>query len=94
MRRAIVRSRSSRKSGFVGARGASCEEAKVRAGVMSAFGVAMHLRISSMSWSRRRAKWREGSRSRIWIFGTMISLGMQHFGVHKFSYLVVGHTED
>jgi hypothetical protein len=49
MRRDMVSSRSFRNSGFVAARGASWEEAKFRAGVMSALGVEVHLRINSMS---------------------------------------------
>jgi hypothetical protein len=49
MSRDIVSSRSLRKSGFVAARGASWDEAKFKAGVMSALGVEVHLRMSSMS---------------------------------------------
>jgi hypothetical protein len=61
-----VCSRSSRKSFDVDARGASCDVANVRAGVMSRLPEAdVHVRISSMSWRRRRAKWRGGSRSSI-----------------------------
>jgi len=65
MSSAIVRSRSSRKAGSVGARGASCWVAKVRAGSMSVLGFAVQVRISSMSWRRRREKWSDLSRSRI-----------------------------
>lgn len=56
MSKAIVRSRSSRNSGFVGARGAKCVVAKVRAGVMSPSCVAVALRMSSISCKRRREK--------------------------------------
>lgn len=61
IRSAIVRSRSSRNSWFVGARGASSDVANVSAGVMSAFGLDMHFRINSISWRRRSAKCRAGS---------------------------------
>lgn len=60
-----MRSRSARKAGEVGARGASWVVAKSRAGVMSAEGEEVQVRISSMSWRRRREKWRDGERSRI-----------------------------
>lgn len=53
-----MRSRSSKKSGFVGARGAKCVVANVSAGVMSPLGVAVHLRMSSTSCSRNSAKCR------------------------------------
>lgn len=56
MSRAIVRSRSSKNSGFVGARGARCVVAKVSAGVMSPSGVAVALRMSSMSCRRNNEK--------------------------------------
>lgn len=57
MRRDMVSSRSLRNSGLVAARGASWDEANVRAGVMSASDDDdVQVRISSMSWSRRRAK--------------------------------------
>ena len=56
MSRAIVRSRSSKNSWFVGARGARCVVAKVRAGVMSPSGVAVALRMSSMSCRRSNEK--------------------------------------
>ena len=56
IRRAIVRSRSSRNSGFVGARGASCVDANSKDGLMSLLGSFNQARMSSMSWSRRRAK--------------------------------------
>jgi hypothetical protein len=52
----MVSSRSFRKSGFVAARGASCDEAKLRAGVMLDVGEEVHVRMSSISCSRRRAK--------------------------------------
>ena len=61
MSRAIVRSRSSKNSGFVGARGARCVVAKVSAGVMSPSGVAVALRISSTSCRRNNEKCRAES---------------------------------
>ena len=65
IKRAMVRSRSSRNSGFVGARGARCVVAKFRAGVMSALSVNVHKRISSTSWRRSKEKCRDESWSRI-----------------------------
>ena len=65
MRRAIVRSRSSKNSGFVGARGARWVVAKVSAGVMSPSGAAVALRMSSISCRRNNAKCRAESWSRI-----------------------------
>lgn len=65
MRSAKVRSRSSRNWGFVGALGASCDVANSSAGVMSASGVNVHLRINSTSCKRNREKWREGFSSNI-----------------------------
>ena len=56
MSNAIVRSRSSRNSGLVGARGARCVVANVRAGVISPSWVAVALRMSSINCRRRRAK--------------------------------------
>lgn len=53
-----MRSRSSKNCGFVGARGARCVVAKVSAGVMSPFGVAVQERMSSTSCKRRSAKCR------------------------------------
>lgn len=65
IRRASVRSRSSRNWGFVGARGARCEVAKSSAGVMSPSpSPAVQTRISSTSCRRSRAKWRAGFSSR------------------------------
>lgn len=58
--RAIVLSRSSKKAGCCGARGANCSVAKVKAGVISPPGVELHDRMSSTSWSRSRAKCRAG----------------------------------
>lgn len=66
MRRAIVRSRSWRNCGFVGARGPRCVEANVKAGVRrlgsrGALGeeaVVIVGRMSSTSWRRRSEKWR------------------------------------
>lgn len=59
-----MRSRSSRNSGLVGARGARWVVAKFRAGVMSALS-DVHVRISSTSWRRSREKCRDESWSRI-----------------------------
>ena len=56
-----MRSRSARNSGFVGARGARCVVANVRAGVMSPSGVAVALRMSSISCSRNNEKCRAES---------------------------------
>ena len=58
-----MRSRSARKAGSVGASGARRVEANSRAGVIRAgseavVGLAMMLRISSMSCRRRREKLR------------------------------------
>lgn len=61
IRSAIVRSRSSRNSWFVGARGANSDVANVSAGVMSAFGLDIHFRISSISCRRSNAKCNAGS---------------------------------
>lgn len=52
----MVSSRSFKKSGLVAARGASCEEAKLKAGVTSDVADDVHDRINSMSCSRSRAK--------------------------------------
>lgn len=51
-----MRSRSSRNSGFVGARGAKCVVANVNAGVISPLGVDVQVRISSTSCNRSKAK--------------------------------------
>jgi len=61
----IVSSRSLRKSGLVAARGASCDDAKLRAGVMSDVAEDVHPRMSSMSCRRSSAKCKAGSVSRI-----------------------------
>ena len=66
-----MRSRSVRKAGSVGARGARCVVAKARAVEMEGLdavgvGVSVAVRISSISWRRRREKWREASVSRSW----------------------------
>ena len=67
-----MRSRSVRKAGSVGARGARCVVAKARAVVMVGVdwvlegGERVAVRISSMSCRRRREKWREASVSRSW----------------------------
>jgi hypothetical protein len=61
----IVSSRSLRNSEFVAARGASCDDAKLRAGVMSDVAEEVHDRMSSMSCKRSSAKCRAGSVSRI-----------------------------
>lgn len=61
----IVSSRSLRKSGFVAARGASCDDAKLRAGVMSDVAEDVHSRMSSISCRRSNAKCKAGSVSRI-----------------------------
>ena len=58
-------SRSLRKASLVAARGASWEEAKLIAGVISKLGADVQPRISSMSCNRRSAKCSEGSLSRI-----------------------------
>ena len=62
---AIVRSRSSRKAGFPGARGAKWVVANSRAGKMSPSGLVVHLRINSMSCKRKREKCNEESVSNI-----------------------------
>jgi hypothetical protein len=75
MRRAIVRSRSARKDGLVGARGARCVVANSRAVDIEGLvaeeeaveEVEVAERISSMSWRRRREKWRDVSVSRSWM---------------------------
>ena len=56
MSKAMVRSRSSRNSGLVGARGARCVVANVIAAVMSPSGVEVALRMSSINCKRRREK--------------------------------------
>src|SRR5436190_7494871 len=66
IRRDSVCSRSSRNCGSVGARGARWDVANSRAGATSPFGVEVQERINSTSWSRRRAKWREGLLSSIY----------------------------
>ena len=63
---AIVRSRSSKNSLFVGALGANWVLAKVRAGVISPPGVALYIRINSTSCRRRRAKCNDGLLSKTW----------------------------
>lgn len=63
---AIVLSRSSKKAGFCGARGANCSVANVNAGVMSPPGVSLHDRISSTSCSLSNAKCRAGFLSSIY----------------------------
>jgi len=65
MSRDIVSSRSLRKASLVAARGASCDDAKLRAGVMSDVADEVHCRMSSISCRRSNAKWRAGSVSRI-----------------------------
>ena len=52
----MVRSRSSRNSGLVGARGARCVVANVIAAVMSPSGADVALRMSSINCKRRREK--------------------------------------
>lgn len=64
IKRAMVRSRSSRNLGFVGARGARCVVAKLSAGVTSAFGVDVQVRMSSTSCRRSKEKWSAESWSR------------------------------
>jgi hypothetical protein len=61
----IVSSRSLRKSGFVAARGASWDEAKLSAGVISEAADDVHTRMSSMSCNRSRSKCKAGSVSKI-----------------------------
>jgi hypothetical protein len=61
----IVSSKSFKKSWFVAARGASCDEAKLSAGVISEVADEVHVRMSSMSWSRSSAKCKAGSVSKI-----------------------------
>ena len=63
--RDMVSSRSFKKSGFVAARGASCEDAKLRAGAMSELADKVHTRMSSISCRRSSAKCKAGSVSRI-----------------------------
>lgn len=58
-------SRSFRKSGFVAARGASWDDAKFKAGVISEVWVDVHVRMSSINWRRRSAKCKAGSVSSI-----------------------------
>lgn len=65
MSRDIVSSRSLKNSWFVAARGASCDDAKLRAGVMSDVTDEVQVLISSMSCRRSRAKCNAGSVSRI-----------------------------
>jgi hypothetical protein len=65
MSKDIVSSRSFKKSGFVAARGASCDDAKLSAGVMSEVADDVHARMSSMSCSRSSAKCKAGSVSKI-----------------------------
>lgn len=55
-KRAIVRSRSCKNSGLLGARGARWVFAKARAADMSPSGSEVQLRINSISWRRRREK--------------------------------------
>lgn len=64
-----MHSRSERKAGSVGARGARCVEANSRAGVMSAVGSAEEARINSISCSRSKEKCREVFSSRSWVGG-------------------------
>jgi hypothetical protein len=65
-----VRSRSARKEGSVGARGARCVVANSRAVVIEGLpaaedvGLEVAERMSSMSWRRRREKCRDVSVSR------------------------------
>jgi hypothetical protein len=61
----IVSSRSLRNSEFVAARGASCDDAKFKAVVISDVAEEVHVRISSMSCRRSNAKCKAGSVSRI-----------------------------
>ena len=70
-----MRSRSARKEGFVGARGARCVVANSRAVDIDGLAaeelefveVVVAARMSSMSWRRRREKWRDVSVSRSWM---------------------------
>ena len=52
--------------GFAGARGASWVVAKSMASRTCSSESGLVLRMSSMSWRRRRAKWRAASFSRSW----------------------------
>lgn len=71
-----MRSRSARKEGLVGARGARCVVANSRAVEIEALFVdeeevlvgfwEVAARMSSMSWRRRREKCRDVSVSRSW----------------------------
>jgi hypothetical protein len=61
----IVSSKSFKNTWFVAARGASCDEAKLSAGLISEVADEVHERISSMSCSLSRAKCKAGSVSRI-----------------------------
>jgi hypothetical protein len=62
----MVSSRSLRNSEFVAARGASCDDAKFKAGVISDVAEEVHVRMSSISCRRSNAKCNAGSVSRIW----------------------------
>jgi hypothetical protein len=75
MRRAMVRSRSARKEGLVGARGARWVAANSRAAEIEGLfvvgeeellvgGWEVAERISSISWRRRREKWSDAFVSR------------------------------
>lgn len=106
MRRAIVRSRSARKEELVGARGARCVVANSRAVEIEGLFVVdeeellvafceVAERISSISWRRRREKWRDASVSRSWL-SVLVSLGclpgdkVEEDAVSG----LLGHTED
>lgn len=58
-------SRSLRNFSLVAARGASCEDAKLMAGVMSELGADVQFRISSINCNRNKAKCNAGSLSSI-----------------------------
>ena len=65
MSNVIESSRSFKKSGFVAARGASWEDAKLKAGVTSDSADEVHDRINSISCRRSKAKCKAASVSRI-----------------------------
>src|SRR2546429_8661913 len=80
MRRAIVRSRSARKEGLVGARGARWGVANSRAVEVEGLfaeepveGLAVAERMSSMRCRRSRVKGREVYESRGWIKGGRVA---------------------
>jgi hypothetical protein len=78
---------------FVGARGASWAVAKFSAGVISPPGVELHLRMSSTSCSRRRAKCREGLLSKTCHMSVNMKNGTRD-GTRNVNNGYAAHTED